>query len=227
MYPSQPGSFRGPHAGITALVFVFLFCGGVAALSMHGAPFFPGPAAPVADISNFFAVRADAALLCAFLQLGSAIPFGIFVATIVSQLEFLGVRAAGTKLALFGGFSSALAALLASSLLWAMAVPTVSQDSAVLEAFYRFSFAAGGLGFCMLFGIFIAGVAVSAGLTRVIPRWLMFAGVAIAFCGELSWFQMLSAKFLPFIPLSRFAGYLWSIVIGFYLPRTKQLRAGS
>src|SRR5262252_4471674 len=97
--------FRGPHLGFVALAAVVLF---VAALfpvtAFGGMPYFPGPAASVDQMVDFFSHRQPGVLLCAFLQFGSVIPLGIFTATAVSQLRFLGVRAAGTYIALFGGF---------------------------------------------------------------------------------------------------------------------------
>lgn len=213
-------SFRGPHAGIVALVFVTLFCGGLFPVTAFGGtPYFPPPGASVTDMIAFFSTRQSAVLVCAFLQFGAAIPFGIYAATVVSQLQFLGVRAAGTNIALFGGFATAFGVLFGNGFLWTLSYPGISQDPTLVHALYRISFAIGGPGFSVPFGIFIAGVSVTAGLTRLIPRWLMWFGVAIAICGELSWFEILSLKFLPLIPLTRFPGFLWSILIGFKLPR--------
>jgi hypothetical protein len=50
-------------------------------------------------------------------EFGSAIPLGLFTATAVSQLQFLGVRAAGTSIALFGGFATATTMLASAAVL--------------------------------------------------------------------------------------------------------------
>ena len=220
MNPPPVASFRGPHAGIVALAFVVLFCGGLLPVKAFGGmPYLPPPTASVADMVAFFSTRQSAVLLCAFLQFGSAIPLGIFAVIIVSQLQFLGVRAAGTNIALFGGIATACGILFGASFLWAMTYPGVAQDPTLLHVLYRIAFGIGGPGFSVPFGIFIAGVAISGGLSRNIPRWLMWFGIVIAICGQLSWFEMLSVKFLPLIPLTRFPGFLWSILVGFTLPR--------
>lgn len=220
MHPSPVASFRGPHAGIVALVYVTLFCCGLFPVTMFGGtPYFPPPTASVTDMAAFFSARPSAVLICAFLQFGAAIPLGIFAATVVSQLQFLGVRAAGTNIALFGGFATAVSMLFTSAFLWTLTYRDIAQDHTLVHALYRISFSVGGPGFSIPFGIFIAGVSVTAGLTRLIPRWLMWSGIAIAICGELSWFEILSVKFLPLIPLTRFPGFLWCILIGFRLPR--------
>ena len=219
-------SFRGPHAGIVALVYVTLFCCGLVPVTVFGGmPYFPPPTASVADMAAIFSARSSAVLICAFLQFGAAIPLGIFTATVVSQLQFLGVRAAGTNIALFGGFATAFGMLFTSAFLWVLTYPDIAQDHTLVHALYRISFSAGGIGFSVPFGMFIAGVAVTAGLSRLIPRWLMWFGIAIAICGELSWFEIMSVKFLPLIPLTRFPGFLWSILVGFHLPRTAAARS--
>jgi hypothetical protein len=220
MNSSPVASFRGPHAGAVALVYVSLFCAGLFPVTAFGGmPYFPPPTASVSEMVAFFSTRQSAVLLCAFLQFGAAIPLGIFTATIVSQLQFLGVRVAGTNIALFGGLTTAFGMLFGTSFLWAMTFPDIAQDATLLHALYRISFGIGGPGFSVPFGILIAGVSLSAGLSRLIPRWLMFFGIVVAICGELSWFEMLNVKFLPLIPLTRFPGFVWSIIVGFKLPR--------
>jgi hypothetical protein len=56
-----------------------------------------------ADESRYFVIHADAVRVVAFLQFGAAIPLGLFTATLVSRLRFLGIDAAGATIALFGG----------------------------------------------------------------------------------------------------------------------------
>ena len=98
-----------PPLGVVAIAFTVVFCAGLYPVTMFGGmPYFPGPWEPAQTIVSFFKLRPTAALLCAFLQFGSAIPLGIFTATVVSRLRFLGVRAAGIHIALFGGFGLAL-----------------------------------------------------------------------------------------------------------------------
>jgi hypothetical protein len=131
------------------------------------------------------------------------------------RVRFLGVRAAGTHIALFGGFLTATNIMITSSILWAMIYPGVSQDAALTQALYRVSFGLGGPGFSVPFGILLAGVSITAGFYRLLPKWIVIFGVLIAIIGELSWFQMLNIRLLPLIPLTRFPGYLWMITAGF------------
>jgi hypothetical protein len=112
--------------------------------------------------------------------------------------------------------------MVSSSALWTMSSPGIAQDSTLLLALYRFSFALGGPGFSVPFGLLIAGVSVTAGLSKLLPKWLVIAGLVIAVIGELSWLDILFPKALLLIPLTRFPGFIWLITAGFVLPSARE-----
>jgi len=92
----------GPNLGILAIVFTVLFNAGlyfVISFSAN-APHFPGPWESAETIIAYFQGQPRAVLMCAFFQFGSAIPLGLLTATVVSRLRFLGIKAAGTHIAL-------------------------------------------------------------------------------------------------------------------------------
>jgi hypothetical protein len=95
--------------GVLAIVYTVLFNAGLSAVSAFGipfgvkAPYWPGPLEPASVIVTYFQTHSTAVLICTFLQFGALIPLGIFTATVVSRLRFLGVTAAGPYIALFGG----------------------------------------------------------------------------------------------------------------------------
>lgn len=216
---SRPRRHQGPPLWLMAIIFVLLFLGGLFPVTIFGGtPYFPAPGEPLSVILQFFQMRSSAVLLTAALHFGAAIPLGIFTATVASQLRFLGVRAAGTSIALFGGFATAFNMMVGASLLWAMSYPDIAQNSAVIHALYRIQFALGGPGFSVPFGILIAGVSITAGFAKLLPKWLVVIGIAIAVIGELSWLEILIPRLLFLIPLTRFPGFLWMIVVGFVLP---------
>jgi len=157
---------------------------------------------------------------CAALQFGAAIPLGIFTATIVSRLRFLGVRAAGTEIAFFGGLATALNMMASSSVLWTMSYPGIAQEPALLQALYRLTFALGGRGFSVPFGLAHCGRFGDSGFQELLPKWIVILGVVVALLGELSWLDILFPKVLFLIPLTRFPGYVWLIAAGFALPNT-------
>ena len=163
-------------------------------------------------------LRSPQAMLCAFFQFGASIPLGIFAASVGDRLRFLGVRAAGIEIAKFGGAMTAILIAISSGILWAMTTPAVNQFSGVIDALYFAAFVLGGVGFSVPFGLLIAGIAVPSYFARLLPRWFVFVGLAIAICGELSWLQMVAPSLLFLIPLTRFPGFLWMIAAGFLLP---------
>jgi len=212
---------RGPPPGMLAIVATFLFNAGLYFVISFspGQPHFPGPWEPAQTIAAYFRDHASAVLTCAFLQFGAAIPLGLFTAAIVSRLRFLGVQAAGPFLALFGGLMTAFDLALSALVLWVMAYPGVAQDAAVLRALYYVVYAVGGVGYSVPLGILMAGVSVSAGLAKLLPRWIAGLGILLAVFGELSWFSLVFPGLLFLIPLTRFPGFVWLIATGFALPR--------
>lgn len=212
--------FRGPHTGVVALVYTILFIAGLVPVTMFGGmPYFPPPTASVAQMVAFFSQRQTGVLLCTFFQFGAAIALGIFAVSIVSQLQFLGVRAAGTMIALFGGLATAISMIIGQSFLWTLTYPGITQDPILVHALYRIGFGIGGPGFSVTFGLLLAGVSVTAGIYKLLPKWVVILGLVVAVCGELSWFEILTVRLLPLIPLTRFPGFVWAIAAGFALPR--------
>jgi hypothetical protein len=210
-----------PNPGIVAIAFTVLFCVGLFPVTIFGGvPHFPGPWEPARTIVRFFQFHPNSVLLCAFFQFGSAIPLGIFTASIVSRLRFLGVRAAGATIALFGGFGAAFAIFSSSMVLWAMVHPGVAQAAVLTQALYFLSFGLGGPGYSVPLGLLMAGVSIPALFGRLAPRWITILGLVLAICGELSWLALEFQKALFLIPLTRFPGFVWMIAMGFALPTT-------
>jgi hypothetical protein len=159
-------------------------------------------------------------LLCAFFQFGSAIPLGIFTATIVSRLQFLGVRAAGAHIALFGGLMTAFNIAASALVLWVMAYPGIAQETGVVRALYYVVFALGGVGFSVPMGLLIAGLSIPAALMKLLPKWLIVFGLALALIGELSALSLVIPQAVFLIPLTRFPSFIWLIAAGFLLPKS-------
>jgi hypothetical protein len=121
------------------------------------------------------------------LQFGAAVPLGVFTATIVSRLRFLGVKAAGAYIALFGGFGAAFATASNATVLWTISHSGIAQDTALTQALYFLSYGLGGPGYSVPLGLLMAGISVPLLLYRLVPRWIPILGLALAVCGELSW----------------------------------------
>src|SRR5271170_7276472 len=138
--------FRGPSLLLLATVHFLLFVAGLvtASLLRHGAHF-ATPFAPAEELRAFLALSPTALRVSNFFLFGSAIPFGIFAVTAVSRLRFMGVRAAGTNIALLGGLIATIALLLSGIVGWVLSVPEVSASAPVLKAIDFLNFLLGGV----------------------------------------------------------------------------------
>ena len=152
---------HGPHLGALAIVYTVLFNAGLYPVTaLASKPYWPGPWEPAEVIVPYFQTHAGPVLTCLFLQFGATIALGIFTASVVSRLHFLGVRSAGPWIALFGGFLTVFNGLAASLAVWTMIHPSVVQTPSVLLALYYLSYAFGGPGFSVPMGLFMAGVSI-------------------------------------------------------------------
>jgi hypothetical protein len=211
-----------PHPGIVAIVYTLLFNAGLYfVISFTGGAHFPGPWESSETIAAYFRGHPHAVLMCAFLQFGAAIPLGIFTAIMVSRLQFLEVRAAGPVIALFGGLMTAFNIAVSALMLWVMSYPGIALDTAVLRALYYVAFSIGGVGFSVPMGLLIAGISIPASVIKLLPKWLILFGLALAVVGELSALSLVIPQALFLIPLTRFPAFIWLIVAGFRLPRTR------
>jgi hypothetical protein len=216
-----------PHLGALALAFTLLFLAGLFPVTIFGGkPYFPGPWQPAATIVAFFQARPSAALLCALLQFGSSVPLGIFTASIVSRLEFFGVRAAGPRIAQFGGFATVFMMMSNAAVLFAMAQPAVFQSRDAILALYYLGFAMGGPAYSVSFGLLMAGISVPLLFYKIVPRWIPILGLVLAVIGELSWLNIEFPQALPLVPLTRFPGFVWIIAVGFALPSSLKPKVG-
>lgn len=217
-------SHKGPHPGMLAIIFTLLFNTGLSfVISLSGTPpYFPGPWESAQTIAAYFQNESNNVLMCAFFQFGAAIPLGLFTASIVSRLQFLGIKAAGSYISLFGGFLTAVNLALSALILWVIAYQGIAQDASVTRVLYYLVYAIGGVGYSVPLGLLIAGVSVIAGFIKLLPKWMVWFGITIAIFGEASFLSLVFPKLLFLIPLTRFPGFIWLIIAGFMLPKTNE-----
>jgi hypothetical protein len=153
-----------------------------------------------------------------FCELGSAIPLGIFMAAVISRLRFLGIRAAGEQIATLGGIAAPMMLAGSAMATWSLTRPGVAAASGAVAALQSIGFDGGGPGFAVFLGLFVAGVSVSAGVYKLLPRWLMWLGMVVAAAGELSSVTLLNFTAGYFIPVARFLSIVWIFGVALKLP---------
>jgi hypothetical protein len=217
-----PSRHPGPSLTLLAGVHTALFLAGIAVTvaAASGGPF-PTPFASEDLARAFFSGHAGAVRWVAFLQFGSAIPLGLFTATVVSRLRFLGITAAGVFISLFGGLAASFFLALSALAQWVLTQPGV-VDSEAFRVLHLLMFATGGPGFVVPFGLLMAGVSITAGITRWIPKWLMAFGVVLAVIAELSSLTLVWPPAAYLLPVARFGGLVWLLCVGVLLPKTRR-----
>jgi len=225
VHQGADGLHRGPSLLALAIVHTVLFLGSVlATAAMSGGGHIPSPFVPQSGARAFFAANAAALRVNAFLQLGAAITFGLFTATAVSRLRFLGLWVAGVDIARFGGITAAAMLALSALVGWTLAESGLAASGGDVRSLHLLFFALGGPGYVAAAGLFAAGVSLSAGLTGLLPMWLMWLGLAIAALAELSTLTLLSPAAAYLLPLARFPLFVWMIGAAAVLPRFRQSR---
>lgn len=207
-----------------AAVFAALFFTGLLPVTLlFDKAHFPSPQQPTSESVAYFRTHGARVGWCAFFQFGSAVPLGIYTATMVSRLRFLGVRVAGVDIAHFGGFMASAMVMVSGLGQWVLAQPGSTGDDALSLALYHLVYATGGSAYSVTLGLLCAGLAVPALLMRLVPRWLALCGIGLVVIGELSVLSLIVPEALPLIPLTCFPAFIWLILMGAKLPAGRPL----
>lgn len=213
---------RGPHLGAVSIVFTVLSLASVAAVAIPaGGGQILSPFGPPGAAQAFFQAHGAALRLAAFFGFGAAIPLGIFTATAVSRLEFLGVNVAGVFISLFGGLAASLMLMISALSQWALGQPGVAAQTSAERVLHLLDFATGGVGYVAGLGLLLAGVSVIALFTRLLPRWVAWLGLAVAAIAEASALSLLVPQLAYLLPLARFPAFIWFIAAGILMPRSR------
>jgi hypothetical protein len=221
---SKPSVFRGPSLLLLGSVHILIFVANLVAVAVlrQGAPYvnpFTGPE----TIRAFFALNPAAVRIGSWLLYCSAIPFGLFAVTVVNRLRFLGLRATGTSIALFGGYVAAAAVMFSGLSGWVLSSLGVTGSAAVVDAVYLLSFLFGGVAYAVGFGLLAAGVSITTYFAHLLPTWVTAFGMVIALAGELASLSLVVPWANYLIPAARYLGFVWLIIVAVKLPKTPVL----
>lgn len=212
----------GPHPGILAAVSLGLTVAGLLsnALLTSGQTFV-SPFSPAGQVAAYFHGNADAVRLASVFQFGSAVPLGIFSATVYARQLRMGVRVPGPAIGFFGGITASAFLMLSALLVWVLSRQEITADQTLTQALAFLAFMTGGVAYIVGVGLLVAGIAVPALILRFVPRWLAWSGLVIAALSELSFLSMALEPFQFLLPIGRFGGLLWLVAVGFLLPRNR------
>jgi hypothetical protein len=218
---SQTARAGGPNPGVLAVVSLGLTLGGlITSAVLTGQPFV-SPFSPAGQVAAYFHANPNAVRLASLFQFGSAVPLGIFAATVYARQLRLGVRVPGPGIGFFGGVTAAIFLMLSAMLGWVMSRPEITTDVTLTHALSFLAFITGGVAYVVGLGLLVAGIAVPALILRFVPRWLAWTGLVIAAVSELSFLSMAIEGLQFLLPVGRFGGLLWLIAVGFLLPQNR------
>jgi hypothetical protein len=212
----------GPHPGVLATVSLAIFLASlITSAVLTGGQTFVSPFTPADQVAAFFRQNIAAARLGGMLQFGSAVPLGIYAATVYARQLRLGVRVPGPAIGFFGGITAAIFLMFSGSVTWLLSRPEITTDATLTHAVSFLAFITGGVGFVVGLGLLVAGIAVPSLILRFMPRWLAWTGLVIAALSELSFLSMAVEPLQFLLPIGRFGGLLWLVAAGFLLPRNR------
>ena len=215
----------GPNPGILGLISLGLLIGSLISMAvLSGGSTITSPFGDTDTVAGFFADHGFAVRFASMLQLASAIPLGIYAATVYARQHRLGIRVPGPSIGLFGGTAAAILLMVSAIITWTQSQPAVSADPELTHALAYASFAAGGFAHVLGLGLLVAGIAVPALLLRLMPRWFAWTGLVIAALAELSFLAMVIEPLQFLIPIGRFGSLIWLVIAGFLLPKTRHTR---
>src|SRR5262249_51097264 len=128
----------------------------------------------------------------------------------------------GTLITLVGGTLASGMGAFSALAQWALVQPDLGSEAT--RALHLLAFIAGGPGYVVPFGLLVAGVAVTGGLSQKLPRWVMWSGLFVAIVAELSSLPVAFDPAMYLLPIARFTGIVWLIVVGALLPSTRSSR---
>jgi hypothetical protein len=182
----------------------------------------PQPTATAAAVLAYDRTHHDALEVAGCLGFGASLPLAIWSATVYRRLRTrLGVTAPGAVIGLVGGLLAAASLGLTGLLNWTSSQLPTSGDPTVARALADLGFATGSAGFVAPLGLLIAGIAVPSLILGLFPRPLAWTGLVIAAISLISTFALLTSAFDFTLPVGRFLGLAWLVVVSITLPASR------
>jgi hypothetical protein len=222
MTSSQPDARRGRPQGGPPLLAPALAFGALTIAAVVLSAAVPHPSASAGSVLAYDRAHHTALQVAGFLISGASVPLAIWTATVYRRLRTLGVTAPGAVIALAGGLLAAASLSLSGLISWTSSQVAAAAEPGLARALADLSFATGGAGFAVPFGLLLAGVSVPALILRLTPRPWAWLGLVVAVAAVLSTFTLLTASLDVLLPIGRFGGLVWLIGASVLLPHDRQ-----
>ncbi|MDE3202286.1 MAG: hypothetical protein KGN79_15350 [Acidobacteriota bacterium] len=177
----------------------------------------PNPFGPNGPSLAFLLQASSAIRVSAFLQILSACTLAALAATLANIGKSLRPTSAASMFTLVGGVGSALLLALTALFSWALACPGCVDPGPAFRSMQFVPFLLGGPGWAGFFAIFLAGV--SALAAGKLPSWLTGVGYFLAVISALATLVLITIFASPCLPIARFLGFLWLILVAILLLR--------
>ena len=169
----------------------------------------------------FFLSNTRAIQVSDFLQLASACCFAGLAAALAALQRLTGATAVASALTQAGGIGGAILLSLTSLISWAIASPGAVDPGPALHTLQFVPFLCGGPGWAGFFAIFLAGVAMGA--RGISARWVRGSGYFLAVVSALATLSLITIFASPCLPVARFLGFLWLILVSLLFARKWQI----
>lgn len=180
----------------------------------------PNPFGPDELSRRFFLENAAAIRYSDWLQLASAASLAALGCGWVKTQQENASNWSIRSLIVAGSLGSAVLLMFAAITSWCLASPGAIDPGPAFRALQFLPFLLGGPGWAAFFAIFLVGAS-RASVGRV-PGWLVWTGYGLSITSALATLVLITLAAAPFLPLTRFIGFLWLIVVAILSGKVKK-----
>lgn len=214
----------GSPLAALSLACIGLLIGGIA-IGVAVGGVMPLPYGPPSAVVSYVRAQPTAVRMIAVATFASSVPLALYAAIAAARLRQLGAVAGSAAVALTGGALAAGALGLAGLLGWALSIPDVAANAAVVRAIYLLVFLTGGPGHIVALGLLVGAIAASG--KGLLPRPVAWIGLGTAALAEATTVVLVWSALGVILPIARVLALTWLMVAGLALSPAAQRNSRS
>jgi len=177
----------------------------------------PNPFGPDEPSRRFFLENSSLIRLSDWLQLVSALCLVVLGCVWRRSYRESDKAQRATRFAVIGSAGSAVFLSLAAITSWALASPEAVDPGSAFRTLQFLPFLFGGPAWAAFFAMFMLGVTqASSGL---LSKWMLWSGYGLTTTSVIATLVLITLAAAPFLPLTRFLGFVWLIAATILLNR--------